>query len=150
MKDISKQVRKMVRINHKPEFIFEIGERVSYIRGGAASGAVIEERKHVKDHFLSNAWSVPIWTCVYKTVETIQSPLGRNAPGYPYVRRWEDPEILLRSFDVEVPDGAVDYESDEFTADWVDADGNVIKTVKSGQSGLAHDIVSTSLLRKSA
>lgn len=44
------------------------------------------------------------------------------------------------------PEDAIDYASDEFSADYLGKKGKVLKSVESDQSGLAHQLVSMHFL----
>lgn len=105
---------------------------------GRSSTAKILKRKFIKDHFLSEAHGRPIYGSMYITEE--MTPMGLRDRVVKF--KWEDPEPLLESADIFMPDGAVDYASDEFTGDWLDENGNILKTVKCGTPGRAHEIVS--------
>lgn len=122
------------------EFIFNIGEEVVYTRRGMFYGSkcVILERFFEKDYFLSQTNRAEVYYAVYITEETIKSRLDKTK-----ARRWEDRELFLISADISKPEGATDYASDEYEADFLDIEGNVLKTIKSGKTGEAHKLVSS-------
>lgn len=118
-------------------FLFDVGEMVVYEHRTKSSPCKIIERKLEKNYFLSEIWGTDVFINVYVTEQTAELLQGKVKTWY-----WEDREERLRSVDIEKPVGAVDYASDELSADFLDKNGNVLKTVKAGKSGYAHEIVS--------
>lgn len=119
------------------EFLFNTGEKVTYEhRQERKSTGEIIKREKVKHFLLSELNGCDIFENTYTVKETFAG-LGKSESTFFY----EDPEIYLRSADIAKPKGAVDYESDEFSADFMDAKGNVLKTVKAGKIGKAHELV---------
>lgn len=118
------------------DFVFDIGEQVIYSHRSTGLPCKIVDRKRVKDDFLSTVWGVPVYVNCYITEEVykIKNRISK--------RLWDNPEFTLVSADTEKPELAVDYESDERVADFIDKDGNILKTVKAGKIGRAHEIVS--------
>lgn len=121
------------------EFVFNIGEDVIYQHGGERKHCTVIGRKAYKDHFLSEIHNGSILLNLYITQETATLLKGRVSKF-----KWEDKELTLRSANFyDIPEGAVEYASDEYTADYLDASGNIIQTIKAGVRGVAHQFVST-------
>lgn len=118
--------------------MFDVGEQVVYIfKGHPGLPAKIISRHREKDYFLSEAWGKNIFYNSYITETQIRFKHNKQTK----IFRWNDPEKSLRTCDISKPHGAIDYESDEHTADWIDNNGKVLRTIKAGQIGLANDIV---------
>jgi hypothetical protein len=113
-------------------FLFSVGDMVRYKHRSISGECKILKRKREKDYFLSEVNGCNIYFNVYETEEIMQS--GRKL-------YWDDKEIFLVSANTEIPAGAVDYASDEYSADFLDNNGNILKTVKAGKSGYAHELV---------
>ncbi len=118
------------------EFLFEAGDKVTC--NSSKKTYVIDERKQIKKMFLSIAYGIETFDNLYITMEE----------GSDRSRKFEDKEENLTSADIEIPEGAVDYASDEFSADFLDKDGKILKTIISGRRTHAHEIVVSALNRK--
>lgn len=123
-------------------YLFNVGEKVVYVHRGTSKPCIVTERRQEQDYFLSEAWGREVYFNVYLNKSTL---FLKSSQKFVY---YDDKEIFLRSADIIKPKKAHDYQSDEFTADWLDENGNILKTVKSGKIGFAHEIVSESLLKK--
>lgn len=121
----------------KNNFLFEVGEVVVFIYKGYPSlPSKVIERKTEKDFFLSEVYNRSVYFNVYTTEYKCRYSKSKT------IFRWKDPEKSLRTYNISKPKGAIDYESDEYSASWIDKNGNILRTIKSGQIGLAHNIVS--------
>lgn len=117
-------------------YLFNIGDKVVF--GKQSWPGVIVKRYRKIDHLILSILNIKRKLNFY-VVEQHGFTSG-NVPVF------DDEEKYLTSYITQKPNGSVDYQSDELEADFLDKNGTILLTVKSGQIGLAHKIVSSQLI----